>query len=562
MKPVCALGLSVLSGLLLIASFAPLSWDWLVWVALVPLFVVVRYAGVRGAVGYAGVTGFLFHLVQNRWIYVTVWDNRDWLPYGDTRALLIALIAWNGAALVLAGSVAMVGGIVSFATSRLPGLYGFWLAAPAWCLGEYLRSLGPLAHVWANLGYCLSHRISVIQSADVGGVYLTAFLVAATNAAAAGLGVAWRERRKGAADTFPPEAGVLALLVAGAHLANLGYGAVRLHTLPYQSSPRFLATAVQQSASVAEKVDAQSLAALLTRHEAATRTVPRSDLVVWPETALPTVVKQGDALSRRLAALARTTGKFLVVGALAEDEAGRSYNAALVYAPRRGLIGRYYKRHLVPFGERVPFQRRLPFLRAFRAREPEFTPGGAFKPVTTRLARLGICICFESMFPSITRQLVAQGAQVLVILTNDEWYHRTFAPEEHAEMAVFRAVETRRDVIRAANTGITCFVDATGRVLGRTRMDERTTLTHSVRVHDGKTLYVRLGDWLPLLSLFALVAGLATPLWIRRQTHLRRLTAGPVFRCTSASLRREHVQRLESRTVSQQNKRRLSRPPR
>jgi apolipoprotein N-acyltransferase len=513
-----ALGLSALSAVLLLGSFDPLRLDWLVWVALVPLLLALRGAGLRRAVACGCLTGFLFHLGQNYWIAVTVWDNREWLPFGNAGALAVALGAWGGtAAVVLTPATAVFAAVSATASRWLPGAAGFWLVAPAWCFGEFLRSLGALGHVWGNLGYALWQRLSLIQSADLGGVYLTAFLVALTNAAVAALVV-----RGGACGSSDERARTrdctrpLVLVVAFLHLANWGYGRARLATELQGSDRRVRAVAVQESVPVADKAVAATVWTELKQHENATLSVTDTELVVWPETALPTVVTDLPAMMTRLTDLATRSNRTLVVGAMDRDAASRDYNAALVFAPKRGLIGRYYKRHLVPFGERVPYQRALPFLKVFKAREPEFWPGSGFTPVETDLGKLGICICFESMFPSICRQLVANGAELLVILTNDDWYRDTIAPQEHAAMAAFRAVETRRDVVRAANTGVSCIFDSTGRLLKRTKIGERVTLSATVRLRHSRTLYVRLGDWLPLLSLGVVVATLALGGWKRR----------------------------------------------
>jgi len=513
-----ALGLSALSAALLLASFDPLRLDWLVWVALVPLLLALRGAGLRRALACGCVTGFLFHLGQNYWIAVTVWDNREWLPFGNVGALAVALAAWAGtAAVVLMPATAVFAAVTATASRWLPGEAGLWLVAPAWCAAEFVRSLGALGHVWGNLGYSLWQRLPLIQSADLGGVYLTAFLVALTNAAvAAGVGRGRACRLSQERCRLWQRTGPLVLVAASLHLANYAYGRTRLAAELPGSGRRLQAAAVQESVPVADKAVPATVWTELRRHEEGTLSVSGAGLVVWPETALPTVVTDFPAMMTRLADLATRSNRTLVVGAMDQDADNRDYNAALVFAPKRSLVGRYYKRHLVPFGERVPYQRTLPFLKAFKARDPEFWPGSGFVPVDTELGKLGICICFESMFPSICRQLAANGAELLLILTNDDWYRDTIAPQEHAAMSAFRAVETRRDVVRAANTGISCFFDGTGRLVKRSKIGERVTLSATVQLRRSKTLYVRFGDWLPLLSLAVIVAALAAGGWKRR----------------------------------------------
>jgi apolipoprotein N-acyltransferase len=166
--------------------------------------------------------------------------------------------------------------------------------------------------------------------------------------------------------------------------------------------------------------------------------------------------------------------------------------------PRGRLVYRYHKMHLVPFGEYVPLEPVFTLGGRVAARVVsrvgQFTPGAEAAVGTAAGARLGTFICYEAIFPGLVRRFTEQGAELLVNVTNDGWYGRTSAPHQHLAMAVFRAVENGRTLVRAANTGITAVVDARGRVLERTALFDRTVLVRDVPLLRGSTFYARHGD--------------------------------------------------------------------
>jgi len=169
------------------------------------------------------------------------------------------------------------------------------------------------------------------------------------------------------------------------------------------------------------------------------------------------------------------------------------FNSALLIAPSGEFIGRYEKSHLVPFGEYVPLKPFLPFLAPLVESVGDFTPGTISRPLAWRQARLGVLICFESIFPDIARKWVKTGANVLVNLTNDAWYGKSSAPYHSLAMSVFRAVETRRSLVRAANTGISGFVDPLGRLVRQSGLFEPWAAAEEVVLLEDESLWVRGG---------------------------------------------------------------------
>jgi apolipoprotein N-acyltransferase len=193
-------------------------------------------------------------------------------------------------------------------------------------------------------------------------------------------------------------------------------------------------------------------------------------LVVWPESALPFFPEAQHPLMIPLRALTTQHQIALLTGApwyTVVDRRARKYryyNSALLINSEGNFGGQYFKTHLVPFGEYVPLKKYLPFIAPIVQTVGDFTPGTVENPIVYRSARIGVLLCYESIFPDIAEKWVRAGANILINLTNDAWYGKSSAPEQSFAMTVFRAVENRRSVVRAANTGISGFIDPLGRV--------------------------------------------------------------------------------------------------
>ena len=197
----------------------------------------------------------------------------------------------------------------------------------------------------------------------------------------------------------------------------------------------------------------------------------------------------------------------LLFGTVSIDGNRRYHNTAYLYGDDGRLAGRYDKVHLVPFGEYTPLVKYFPFLIKITAAGGDFHSGKSHEPIATAIGKtgkIGILICYEGTFPSITNDTVKGGGQVLVNITNDGWFGKTSAPYQHLVFYIFRAIETDRYVLRAANTGISAIIDPRGRINGKTSIFKEEVLRGMFSLRDGQTLYVRYGDYFILLSFFFL----------------------------------------------------------
>jgi len=219
----------------------------------------------------------------------------------------------------------------------------------------------------------------------------------------------------------------------------------------------------------------------------------RAQVIVWPETSVPGFLLEDPTLRSWLTrTIANTQATHIVGTPTASGE--NIFNSAIAVLPTGQVTEQYDKQHLVPFGEAVPFQsylgRWIPVLNALGG----FTPGTASPILHAAGVPLGVSICYEAIFPNLVRQSVAQGAAVLVNITNDGWYLKTTAPYQHLAPNIFRAVENRRWMVRANNTGVSAFIDPYGRLQAQTSIYVTEAMTRSVTPRTDVTFYSRYGD--------------------------------------------------------------------
>lgn len=368
--------------------------------------------------------------------------------------------------------------------------------APAiWTAWEMVRCWSAAGIPWLALGHAFWKLPVMIQIAELTSYYGLTYVLATFAAALA------RVLRRDPAGRR--QFAVAVALALGCALYGVGRLA-RLDTT--QGAPARVAL-VQANTPTAEKDDPAAVIPTFTRLLRLTTQAQGADLVVWSETAVPADIMNLPGASEALAAVARKLGATLLVGAierLPEDgRLGRRANAAFLIGPDGRLWDTYRKVHLVLFGEYLP-GRDLPLLRPLARTLPQFSRGERFRPVHTPLGPLAVAICYEGIFPQDVRRLVRSGAVAIVVITNDDQFGPIGA-REHYQQVVFRCVETRRWLVRCANSGISCVIDPAGRVVAASEWDRAEVLSGELRRRTGDTFYLRWGD---LFGWLCLVAGL------------------------------------------------------
>jgi apolipoprotein N-acyltransferase len=482
---------AVASGLALAAAFPDVNWEGAAWVAVAPVLVLAVLRGPRAALGWGWLAGFVFFLALLRWLNFTfrVYSAIPWpLTWGPTMLLSAYCGLYFG----------LVAAAVSWITARR-GRGLALLAAPfVWVAAEWVRGHLMGGFPWGTLGYSQYLQLPVIQVAELGSVSAVSFVVAAVNAAVAGtvtlpLGKAARGL------------GLAAALVA----AVVGFGAWRLATPdpPGQHTVAVMQPSIEQPL----KWDARHTDATVRIYGDLTREAAslRPALIVWPETASPSLLRHDPVLQEELREVARQWGVALLVGSMDADPGSRDIRNTAFLLTEQGIVHRYDKIQLVPFGEYVPLSQLIGFVRGWAEFISELTPGSRAVVFSGPPAPFGVIICYEGVFPDLVRRFVVGGARLMVNMTNDAWFGRTSGPLQHLAMYPFRAVEHRTAIVRAANTGVSAFVAPSGRLVSSLPLYERGTLVERVPLRTRETLYTRIGDWVSWLALAASGAALA-----------------------------------------------------
>ncbi|MGD9384269.1 MAG: apolipoprotein N-acyltransferase [Desulfobacterales bacterium] len=483
--------LAVLSGLLLTLSFPKARFSWMAWFALVPLLVALRNLSSKNGF-YLGLCAGLVHYPTLVYWLAHTMSTYGHLPFYASVPILLLLSAY------LALYIAIFS--MSLTCFRKPVSLVFMIPS-VWVSLEYIRSFLFTGFPWELIGYTQFNVLHLIQISDIFGVYGVSFCVVLSNAAIflAYLWVSgkdWQETKIKARLAAGSVVG-LALIVCSVWF----YGNRRIQSIQklISHSPSLKAAIVQGNINQAKKWDPTfqlssvvkyiNLSLLTKKH--------MPDLVVWPETATPFYFLHNARLSKMVKKGVQDTGTDFLIGSPSFN-LGKNrveyYNSAYLIGPEGNVYGKYDKAHLVPFGEYIPFKKWLPFLGKMVEGAGDFSPGKKGHTIKWRDFRLGIQICYEIIFPHLSRAMVKNHASVLVNITNDAWYGRSSAPDQHFSMTILRAVENRRSIIRSANTGISGFIDPCGKIIAATPLFEDAIITRHVPMIEETTFYSRFGD--------------------------------------------------------------------
>jgi apolipoprotein N-acyltransferase len=338
------------------------------------------------------------------------------------------------------------------------------------------------------LGYALIPHPTLIQTADLGGIYLLSFAVILVNAAVAEIILAEREHVRVAVR--------VAALPAALLTASVVYGEYRMRHMPTGAAP-LRVTVVQGNNDLGIQWREEFYGAGLDLYQRMSRESAQAfkpDLFVWPESALTFFLAYEPAYLAAIANLLRPIGADLIVGTPHhEDNGARFYNSASYVTADGRLTSRYDKNHLLPFAEYFPL-RFIGLLRRNFERVRYFTPGDGHTLLQTRAGPAAVVICFEAIFPEIVRAQTTSGATVLFNLSNDVWLGRGVGQAQHLAMVVLRAVENRLWVVRATTTGMSAIVDPVGRVRTQSGLNQTAVLNGTIAPLQVATFYKTFGD--------------------------------------------------------------------
>ena len=483
------------------------------WLGPALLWLGIRGLAPRRAAGVAFAAGLIAHAAVLHWIYVVT------VTYGHAPRIA-GVAAPLGLAAYMAAHTALFAALAARLAAR--GADGPLALAAVWTATDHLRSFSLSGFPWATLGYAQHANPALLALAPWTGVYGLCFVTVLGGVAAAQWWVEGRSRLA---------AGGLATALA---LLALG-GVLGLRGAPPDGEEALRVAVLQGNIDQGVKWSPDWAERTLVLYEELSRAAAAQGAVwiVWPETAVPGSITSDPVLRARLEALALETGATLVVGGVGverDGEALRFFDSAFVLTPAGELEARYDKAHLVPYGEYVPLRGLLGRFLSAVARgiaNTDVSPGAGPRalalPAPGGPVPAGVPICYELLFPDLMRRFVGDGAQLLLAITNDAWYGRTGAPHQFLAITALRAAENRVWIARAANTGISAFIDPQGRVQEQTRIFERGFLVRDVPLRpppSGGSFYTRRGDvfawscWIG--ALVAVLAPRRDPEGIRR----------------------------------------------
>ena len=473
--------LPALTSVLLILSYPKFNYGWLAWLALAPLaYYLLSCRSMKAALAGGFGAGFLFYLGLLYWIYPTM---RAGGVEPAVSALGLALLA------ALLSLEFMLMSAFGFRLKKAgPGAFPYVFAA-GWALMEWAKVSVNLKGVWFpwfTLAYTQWEHTEIIQVVSVTGLYGLSWAVCFTGALA-GATLYRRKKLFTAILSLAPAA----LVVGGLWV----YGAGVLQKLQAHSGGIVLKIALLQPAiDLYEKWDPARAREIEARIEGLVKSAGKADLVVWPENALPGWIED-KRLGGWVARLAREGQAYNLVGSVSRGDGRRV--AAFLINPAGVQEADYNKRVLVPFGEYVPLRGLLRKFIEPVAALGEFFPGAfSQQPMAIKGVKISAVICYESIFPFLFLADAARGGQLFVNITNDGWYLDTAAPYQHLLVNVFRAVETRRPVLRAANNGISAYIDPYGRILSRLELNATGVLNAAAEIDPAapQSFYVLNGD--------------------------------------------------------------------
>ncbi len=424
------------------------------------------------------------------WFYHSFWIYNLDVP-DRLRALLLLGVVFLSLAL------SFIWGIWGYLTSKFKGFYMVIFGSLSWVSLEFIRGeyLHDLSYPWALIGESFV-KSPFLKLASIGGIYLLSFLAVFVG-------------------------GLLFLrmyrLVAMVLALSLAWHMLYKPPKPYS---RIKVGVLQPNVMPKLAFDPKEWEETFKAYHEIIRGIKDVDLIVSSESAFPGAYRFSQNSKRLVYEITKTTNSPLLFGTAGVEKTPKRYrffNRAMLIDRDTNILGYYDKVRLVPFGENLPFYEFLPeFIKDIDIGQGNYTRGRGFYPIKLGNLKLGVMICYESIFSGIGRKLVSRGADVLIVMTSDGWFGRSIGPIEHFYLGIFRAVETGRTMIRAAKTGISAIISPDGKVLKSLPLYTRGSIVSYVDIYKYKTPYVRFGFLFPYLCVIVSIL-----IWILRRRFIQ-----------------------------------------
>ncbi|MCS7249770.1 MAG: apolipoprotein N-acyltransferase [candidate division WOR-3 bacterium] len=463
-----------LSPLILNFSYAPISLFFLAYFSFLPLFYYIERLSPKKTFIYGFIYGFLFSFGHLWWLYFL----KPQIALKTKILLFIGII-------ILFFYFAFYFGLFSYLTK----ITSFYLAPFILPILEFIRTKGEIGFPWGLIGYTQTTNLIFLNTASLFGIYGVSFLVIFINLLIYKI-------------IFSNNKKPFILLIIGVIFLTTLHYFFRLKELP----DYFKVALLQPNVSPEEKGTKEEQIRLLNQLISMTKKASkeRPYLIIYPETASLIDITVDTPYKEFLKMVADTYNCYLFIGTprYEEDKDGfKYYNGAVLFAPKKGIVNEYRKLHLVPFSERIPYYDKIKIFRLIETQDMgNYSKGKEYTVFNTDKIFFSCAICFEVIFPDLIREFVKRGAQMIVNITNDGWFGKTFGPYQHCELAIARAVENGVPLIRCANNGISLICDPFGRVKNKSKLFEEEIIFGNVKIPLKNTIYRQFGDWFIYLS--------------------------------------------------------------
>jgi apolipoprotein N-acyltransferase len=486
------LALSILSGVLFPVAFVVPYAGILSWFLLIPFFMSIENKSPWDAFRLGILTGAIANAIGSYWLIGTL-SKFGGFPPVVSLIFHISISLYSG----------FFFAIFAYITAKLElfgkgGLLSALLIAAVWTSLEFLFPfLFPYGITDSQVNY-----LPLIQIFDLFGMYSLSFLIVFVNV------TLMRLLKRFSGQHPVPTLEIFTSLILLILVIAYGFWKINVETKKIEEARKIKVGIVQARFDIFEKRQ-NNEKMISERHKIMSYALNSPDLIIWPETAVQAwiSVSQDFLVNDGQILIPQTEGSYFLVGGLSYKINGISpdgipnedidkFNTAFLTDPQGRIIGRYNKIKLLLFGEYLPFTKYIPALKKISPASGDFTPGRELRllEIKEKGIKIAPLICYEDIIPSFSRKFVAKGANLLVNMTNDAWFGKTFEPYQHLSFSIPRAVETRRYLVRATNTGISAIIDPIGRIDSRTGIFEQTTLEGKAAIFEDKTLYTKIGD--------------------------------------------------------------------
>jgi len=473
--------LPISAGFLLGLSRLPIQLGFLVFFAFIPLFYYFKEPRKKKEIFWAAAAfSSAYTLVSLHWIS------------------LVTLPGYLGIFLLFAVYFYIVFQLFYFIKQQ-DHRFGYLSFILIWISFEILQNFGEFSFPWFNLGYSLADYLPFIQPVDIGGLPLLSLLILIVNVLLFGL------KRN-----FKRNIIIISVII----IVWSAYGIFRLKTIELIKT-NFNASIVQVSIPQDEKWEEIYRDSTLKLYEEYSykAAAENTDLIIWPESSTPVYLLRQMEYRKWILDLSDKLKTDIFTGFphykyIGEDYHNRYkfYNAATLIGKNRDVHIPYYKNILVPFGERIPFLKYFPFLWEVHLGQANWEYGEKLEYYTVNGYKFSPLICFEIAFPALTTEMARNDVDFIVNITNDAWFKRSAGTYQHASMTKFRAVETRKQIYRAANTGYSLIVSPTGEILKQTELFEKDVINSQLYTCENNSYFTKYFFWFPFV--FVIGAGI------------------------------------------------------